>query len=465
MEQKQTTLKGSFCLEGVGLHTGAPCKATVMPAPEGYGYRFILTDTPDNTEIPALADHIAPNSERCTILERNGHKIMTMEHLLSALYGMGVDNARIELEGHEVPILDGSALPWVKAIQEAGIEEQEQAREYFVVDEEITYKHPTKNVEIKIVPADDFTVEVLAEYPSRMIGSQFARLSATDDYATQAAPCRTFVFLHELLQLHSHNLVRGGDWNNAIVFVDQVPPADEVAKLADVFKTEIKEVRPFSILNDKELLFNNEPARHKLMDLIGDLALSGRRIKGAVKAYCPGHESNVEMSRLIRKRIKDQRTNPPAPRVDFGATPVFDINQIRSILPHRPPFLLVDRVMEMTDERIVGIKNVTMNEPFFVGHFPEEPVMPGVLIIEALAQCGGVLVLGNKPDAAQYSTYFLKIDGVRFKKKVTPGDTLVFELVLTEPVKRGIVNMLGRVFVDKAMVCEATLMAQVIKNK
>lgn len=464
MTKKQITLKQSFTIEGMGLHTGSINKVTVHPAPENYGYKFVLTNVEGEPEIPALAEFVA-TSERCTTLQRNDHKIMTMEHLLAALYGMQVDNARIEVDGNEVPILDGSALPWVNAIKKAGLVEQELDKEYYAINETVTYSVPEKGIEIKIEPADDFTIDVMIDYNSKVLGNQYARLTDINKFETEIAPCRTFVFFHELEALFKNNLIKGGDWDNAIVIVEHPVTKEQVQHLAKLFNKPAIEVKPEGILNNLELRFHNEPARHKLLDVIGDLALCGMPLKGRVTAVCPGHMSNTELAKILRKKIRDLRNNPLPPKYDPLAEPIYDINRIKNTLPHRPPFLLVDKIVELSDTHVVGVKNVTMNEPFFVGHFPDEPVMPGVLQIEAMAQTGGILALSTVPDPENYATYFLKIDGVKFKKKVVPGDVLVFELRLTEPIRRGIVIMSGRTFVGNTMVSEAFMTAQIAKVK
>ncbi len=464
MSQKQITLKQSFSIEGPGLHTGTLSKVTVHPAAENYGYKFILTNIEGEPEIPALAEFVT-NTQRGTTLQKGEHKMMTMEHLLAALYGMQIDNARIEVNGPEIPILDGSALPWVNAIKNAGLVEQKLDREYYSVNETISYTLPEKGIEIKIEPSDSFMVDVMIDYNSKVLGNQYARLTNINNFETDIAPCRTFVFFHELEALYKNNLIKGGDWNNAIVIVEHAVTNEQVKYLANLFNKPMIEVKPEGILNNLDLRFYNEPARHKLLDVIGDLSLCGMPLKGKVTAVCPGHMSNVELAKLLRKKIKELRNNPQPPKYDPLAEPIYDINRIKNTLPHRPPFLLVDKIVELSDTHIVGIKNVTMNEPFFVGHFPDEPVMPGVLQIEAMAQTGGILALSTVPDPETYVTYFLKIDGVKFKKKVVPGDILVFELRLTEPIRRGLVIMTGRAFVGNTMVSEAFMTAQIVKAK
>ncbi|MDD2562791.1 MAG: bifunctional UDP-3-O-[3-hydroxymyristoyl] N-acetylglucosamine deacetylase/3-hydroxyacyl-ACP dehydratase [Salinivirgaceae bacterium] len=464
MTKKQTTLKNSFTLEGAGLHTGTVCKVCVQPAPENYGYKFVLMDIEGQPELPALADFVT-NTERGTTLQRGENKMMTMEHLLAALYGMQVDNARIEITGPEVPILDGSSLPWVTAINKAGIEEQSANIEYYYVNETIEYTVPEKGIEIRIEPADEFSIDVMIDYNSKVLGNQYARLTSFEKFETEIAPCRTFVFLHELEMLHKNNLIKGGDWDNAIVIVEHAVSNDQIQHLASLFNKPVIEVKPEGILNNLELRFHNEPARHKLLDVIGDLALVGRQIKGKVTAVCPGHMSNTAMAKIVRKKIKDLKNSPQPPKFDPLKEPIYDINRIKQTLPHRPPFLLVDKIVDISDTHVVGVKNITMNEPFFVGHFPDEPVMPGVLQIEAMAQAGGILALSTVPDPETYTTYFLKIDGVKFKKKVVPGDTLVFHLVLDEPIRRGIVVMTGHAFVGNTLVMEAHMTAQIVKVK
>lgn len=464
MTQKQTTLKQPITLEGIGLHTGGLCKVIIKPAPESYGYKFVLIKEEGEPEIPALAEYVV-STERGTTLQKGGHKMMTMEHLLSALSGMQVDNARIEVEGNEIPIIDGSAQPWVEAIKKAGIEQLQAPREYFTVNEEIKYTDSDKGIEITLSPSETFSVDVMIDYNSKVLGNQYARLTTLDNFEKDIAPCRTFVFFHELETLFKHNLIKGGDWDNAIVIVEHAVSNEQIQHLAQLFNKPVIEVKPEGILNNLELRFHNEPARHKLLDVIGDLSLCGMPIKGKVTAICPGHTSNTELAKIIRKKIKEQRNNPQPPKYDPLVEPLYDINKIKKTLPHRPPFLLVDKIVELSETHVVGIKNVTMNEPFFVGHFPDEPVMPGVLQIEAMAQTGGILALSTVPDPETYVTYFLKIDGVKFKKKVVPGDTLIFELRLTEPIRRGIVIMTGRAFVGNNLVCEAFMTAQIVKAK
>lgn len=464
MTEKQTTLKKQITLEGIGLHTGATCKVTIHPAPENFGYQFILNTIEGSPAIPAFAEYVA-NTERATTLQKSDNKVLTMEHLLAALYGMQINNARIEVYGQEIPILDGSALPWVTKIQEAGITEQNANREYCTIEETISYSIPEKGIEIKIEPAEKFSIDVMIDYNSKVLGNQYARITDITTFATEIAPSRTFVFFHELEQLHKHNLIKGGDWNNAIVVVEQTVSEEQVRQVATLFNVPAIEVKPEGILNNLELRFHNEPARHKLLDLIGDLALCGMPLKGKVTAVCPGHSSNTELAKLIRQKIKLSKNNPSAPKYNPNKEPLYDINRIKATLPHRPPFLLVDKIVEMSSEHIVGVKNVTMNEPFFVGHFPDEPVMPGVLIVEAMAQAGGILALSTVPNPETYTTYFLKIDGVKFKRKVVPGDTLVFELKLLEPIRRGLVHMLGRAFVGNTFAMEADLLAQIVKVK
>lgn len=464
MQLKQQTLKEPIVFKGKGLHTGQQVEMTICPASVNHGIKFQRVDLESRPTIDAVADYVTATS-RGTTLEQNGAKVSTLEHLMAALSTMGIDNALVQINAPEVPILDGSAKAYAEAIQKAGVVEQEADRWYFEVKEKISYKDEATGKEITILPDDEFSVEVMIDFNSKVLGNQYARMTQVGDFAEQIAPCRTFVFLHELEPLLKNNLIKGGDLENAIVVVEQAVPQDELNRLASLFNKPSIERIPEGYLNNLELRFPNEPARHKLLDVLGDLALVGFPIKGKVIANKPGHFTNTELAKVIRKIAKKAYLKPAAPQYDPNKEPVLDINGIRKTLPHRPPFLLVDKIIECTDTSVVGVKNVTMNEPFFVGHFPDEPVMPGVLVIEAMAQVGGLLALGSVPDPENYSTYFLRIDKVRFKKKVVPGDTLIFQLELIEPIRRGIVLMSGRAFVGDTLVTEAELMAQIAKNK
>ena len=465
MQVKQQTLKQPITFNGKGLHTGLQVEMTIHPAPIDHGIKFQRVDLEGQPTIDAIADYVTATS-RGTTLEKNGVKISTLEHVMASMFGMGIDNALITINAPEVPIMDGSARAYVEAIGKVGVEEQDAERWYFEVKEKIVYKDEESGKEIVILPDDHFSIETMIDFNSKVLGNQYARLSHIKDFAEEIAPCRTFVFLHEVELLLKNNLIKGGDLENAIVVVENEIPEEELKHLAALFnKPSIKMIPEGGYLNNLELRFPNEPARHKLLDMVGDLGLVGYPIKGKVIANKPGHFVNTEMAKIIRKMAKKALAKPEAPEYDPNKEPLIDINGIRKILPHRPPFLLVDKIIDRTETSVIGVKNVTMNEPFFVGHFPDEPVMPGVLIIEAMAQVGGLLALASVADPENYSTYFVKIDKVRFKRKVVPGDTLIFKLELTEPIRRGMVMMSGKAYVGDALVTEAELMAQIIKNR
>ena len=462
MADNQKTLKTPIAFSGKGLHTGITSTMTVLPAPAGTGIVFRRIDLEGKPEIPALSNYVTDTS-RGTTIEKDGAKVCTIEHIMAALWTLGVDNATIEIDAPETPIMDGSAKAYAEAILATGLDEQNAPRQYYEVREKTSFDYPDKGASVVIYPDDKFSVSVHVDYNSKVVGNQYAVYAEGDDFATGIAPCRTFVFLHELEPLLKANLIKGGDLDNAIVVCEHEVSDAEVARLAGVFdKKDIRIANGY--VNNLQLRFINEIARHKLLDVLGDLALLGMRIKGRVMALRPGHFVNTE---TVKGLVKNQRrdANRPAFVYDPAAEPIYDINRIRKTLPHRPPFLLVDRIFHIDANSVAGIKNVTMNEPFFVGHFPEEPIMPGVLIIEAMAQCGGILALHNVDDPENYSTYFMKIDNVRFKNKVVPGDTLQFELRLTEPIRRGIVMMEAKAFVGGKLTTEATLMAQVVRNK
>ncbi|MFV0555016.1 MAG: bifunctional UDP-3-O-[3-hydroxymyristoyl] N-acetylglucosamine deacetylase/3-hydroxyacyl-ACP dehydratase, partial [Mangrovibacterium sp.] len=402
------------------------------------------------------------DTSRGSVLMKDGLRLSTVEHALAALTGMDLDNVLIEIDNEEMPILDGSSKYFVEAIEKAGVVEQEAEREYFTITKKISYKDPESGAEIMILPDEDYSINSLISFNSSVLNNQFASLDNLADFKTEIASCRTFVFVRELEYLLQHNLVKGGDLDNAIVIMDQPMKAEDLKRIADLFhhKEEIK-VQASGILNNLDLQFNNECARHKLLDVIGDLTLAGVRLKGKVIATKPGHGVNTQLAKLIRKEyLAEKKKN--IPHYDINAKPLMDINAIKEKLPHRYPFLLVDKIMEMTDDHVIGIKNVTGNEPFFVGHFPEEPVMPGVLLIEAMAQCGGLYVLNGLE--GNYSTYFVKVDKVKFRHKVVPGDTLVFKLLLTSPIRRGLANMAGFCYVGETLVCEGEFMAQIVKQ-
>ncbi len=462
MANKQKTLKAPISFSGTGLHTGVNVSMTVLPAEENRGIVFRRTDLEGTPEVAALSDYVTDTS-RSTTIENNGAKVSTIEHLMAALWSCGVDNAVVEIDGPEVPIMDGSARDYAQAIAKTGLVEQNADIKYYQVSEKVSYTIPEKGVEIDIYPDEEFGVSLHIDYGSKVLGNQYATFREQDDFTENIAPCRTFVFLHELEPLLQNNLIKGGDLDNAIVVVEHSVSEEELERLRKVFNKPGIQVNQ-GYLNNLDLRFYNEPARHKLLDILGDFALLGIRLKGRVLATRPGHFANTEMIKLLRKNIRRAGTKPQY-AYNPNETPKYDINQIRQKLPHRPPFLLVDKIIHIDDNSVAGIKNVTMNEPFFVGHFPDEPVMPGVLIVEAMAQCGGILALHNMDPNQSYSTYFMKIDAVRFKNKVVPGDTLQFELHLTEPIRRGIVVMEAKAFVGEKLVTEAMLMAQVTPNK
>lgn len=464
MTKMQRTIKNPVSISGVGLHSGKEVNMTFKPAPENHGYKFKRTDIEGHPVVDADILNVVETS-RGTTIESNGVKILTVEHTLAALAGYEIDNILIEMDGPEPPIHDGSSAIFTKALAEAGIQEQNAKKEYFKITENILYSDPVRKVEIIAIPADEFKVSVMVDYESNVLGTQNANLEAIDNFNEDISKCRTFVFLHELEYLVSNNLIKGGDLNNAIVFVNRVISDEELSRLAGIFKREKVAVLKEGILNNTELHFNNEPARHKLLDVVGDLALLGKQLKAHIIATRPGHFSNVEFAKKIKSHLKQNKATKDIPQYNPNTKPIFDINQIKNILPHRPPFLLVDKIIELNDRFVVGLKNVTMNEGFFVGHFPVEPVMPGVLQVEAMAQVGGIFVLQTVPDPENYITYFLKIDNVKFRDKVVPGDTLIFRLELIDPIRRGICHMKGVAYVGNKIVMEAELTAQIVKNK
>ncbi|MFB6258713.1 MAG: bifunctional UDP-3-O-[3-hydroxymyristoyl] N-acetylglucosamine deacetylase/3-hydroxyacyl-ACP dehydratase [Flavobacteriales bacterium] len=466
MEEKQRTVRESITLSGVGLHTGENVELTIHPAPGEHGYKFKRIDLDDAPVIPANVDHVV-STDRGTTLGKGNVRVSTTEHVLAALYGMQVDNALIEVNGPEVPIMDGSAAPFVQGIDGVGYEELEAEREYFVLRENITYEDPERDIEMLAVPSEDFRITVMVDYHSPVLGTQHASMYNISEFKDEIASCRTFVFLSELEELAKSGLIKGGDLDNAIVMVEREVSREYLQELAHMLgrdeKLEEVKVKGIGILNNSELKYQNEPARHKLLDIVGDLALMGRPVKGHILAARPGHVGNVAFSKLLKEKIQEEAKAPP--RVDLGQEPLFDINQIIKMLPHRPPFLMVDRIMEMDDSSIIGVKNVSMNEPFFPGHFPENPVMPGVMQIEAMAQVGGIFALNTVDDPEKYLTYFMKIDNAKFKKKVVPGDTIIFQLELLRPIRRGICHMKGKAFVGNDVVTEAEMMAQIVKEK
>ena len=462
MQNKQQTLGSSISFSGKGLHTGVVVNMTVNPAPENNGIVFRRVDIEGQPSVPALCEYVTDTS-RGTTIESGEAKVSTIEHIVSALWSMGVDNAIIDIDGPETPIMDGSAREYVQRIGEVGIVEQQADRKYYEVTEKQVYTIPDKGVAIIIYPDDEFSVSVHVDYNSKVIGNQYATLDIYNDYVEDIAPCRTFVFLHELEPLLKMNLIKGGDLDNAIVVVENPVSDEQLEHLKRVFnKDDIKVTGGY--LNNLQLRANNELARHKLLDLLGDFALLGMRIKGRVWASRPGHYANTEfMKQLISVIRRDGEK--PAFKYNPAKPALLDINDIQKLLPHRYPFLLVDKVFHIDDKSIGAIKNISANEPQFTGHFPQEPVMPGVLLVEALAQAGGLVVLNAVEDPTEYSTYFLRIDNVRFKRKVVPGDTVQLEAHLIEPIRRGIAMMMGKAFVGGQLACEAQLMAQIVKNK
>ncbi|MGG9970443.1 bifunctional UDP-3-O-[3-hydroxymyristoyl] N-acetylglucosamine deacetylase/3-hydroxyacyl-ACP dehydratase [Ferruginibacter sp. SUN002] len=459
---KQHTLASAISISGTGLHTGINVDMTLKPANVGFGYQFQRIDLPGMPIIKADCDLVTDTS-RGTTLEVNEVKVSTVEHILAALVGMGVDNCLIELNGPEVPIIDGSSNPFVEIIDEAGVIEQDAAKIWYTIDTNFSYYDETKRVEITALPSTDFKVTTLIDFNSPVLGTQHAGLKTIREFKSEIAPCRTFCFLHELELLLEHNLIKGGDINNAIVVVDKPVTDEEMSRLAKAFGRDKVEVKSEGYLNNLELRFPNEPARHKLLDVIGDLALIGYPIKAHIIANRPGHSSNVAFAKQIKQYIKKNKHTKDVPIYDPNQPAIYNLQQIEQTLPHRYPFLLVDKIIELTEKQIVGIKNVTFNEFFFQGHFPGNPVMPGVLQIEALAQTGGILCINAMPEG-KYDTYFIKIDNCKFKQKVVPGDTMLLKMELLEPIRRGICIMRGSVYVGNKLCTEADLTAQLVKR-
>ena len=462
MQTKQQTLAGPISFSGKGLHTGVTVNMTVHPAADNHGIVFRRVDLEDTPTVPALCEYVTDTS-RGTTIEKGAAKVSTIEHIISALWTMGVDNALIDIDGPETPIMDGSAREYVEKIQLTGLVEQKSSRKYYEVTEKQVYTIPDKGVAIIIYPDDEFTVSVHIDFNSKVVGNQYATLDMYSKYTEDIAPCRTFCFLHELEPLLKMNLIKGGDLDNAIVVVENPVSDEQLEHLKKVFnKDDIRVTGGY--LNNLELRASNELARHKLLDLLGDFALLGMRIKGRVWASRPGHYANTEFMKQLLVSIRRDGENP-AFKYSPSKKPILDINDVRKLLPHRYPFLLIDKVFHIDDKSIGAIKNITANEPQFSGHFPEEPVMPGVLLVEAMAQAGGIIAMKNVENPEEYSTYFLRIDGVRFKRKVVPGDTMQIEAHMIEPLRRGIASIIGKIFVGGQLACEATLMAQIVKNK
>jgi UDP-3-O-[3-hydroxymyristoyl] N-acetylglucosamine deacetylase/3-hydroxyacyl-[acyl-carrier-protein] dehydratase len=460
---KQKTIKNEISLTGVGLHTGKEVTMTFKPAPINNGFTFVRVDLQGQPVIEADANYVV-NTQRGTNLEKLGVKIQTPEHVLAALVGCDLDNVIIELNASELPIMDGSSKYFVEAIENAGIEEQDAKRNVYVVKEVISFTDETTGSEILVMPSDDYQVTAMVDFGTKVLGTQNATMKSIADFKEEIANSRTFSFLHELESLLENGLIKGGDLNNAIVYVDKEISESTMENLKKAFGKDKISVKPNGVLDNLTLHYPNEAARHKLLDVVGDLSLIGVRIQGKIIANKPGHYVNTQFAKKLAKIIKIEQRNH-VPVYDLNQEPLMDIHKIMAVLPHRPPFLLIDRIIEMSDNHVVGMKNVTMNENFFVGHFPEAPVMPGVLIVEAMAQTGGILVLSTVPDPENYLTYFMKIDNVKFKHKVLPGDTLIFKCELISPIRRGICHMQANAYANGKLVTEAELMAQIARKQ
>lgn len=459
---KQVTLKDSFTVKGKGLHTGMDIEAVFCPAPENHGYKFQRVDLEGEPIIDALAENVQ-STTRGTVIARGDVKISTIEHAMAALYAAGIDNVLIKINAPEVPILDGSAKVYCEKIAEVGLVEQNADKNYYIVKQKIEVRDDTTGSSIVVLPDDDFTIDTMIAFDSPVLSNQYATLDNLKDFPQEIGASRTFVFVREIEPLVKGNLIKGGDLDNAIVIYDSPMDQEELDRLADLMHVPHKHVSEYGFVNEKPLTSENEPARHKLMDVLGDIALIGRPLKGKIIATRPGHTLNTTFAKQIRKEIK--RQDVQAPVYNPNAEPLMDVNAIREHLPHRYPFLLVDKIIDKGQNYIVGMKNVTANEPFFQGHFPQEPVMPGVLQVEAMAQTGGLLVLGAVDEPERYSTYFMKIDNVKFRQKVVPGDTLLFHVSFMTPLRRGCAVMKGYAFVGEKIVCECEFMAQIVKNK
>jgi UDP-3-O-[3-hydroxymyristoyl] N-acetylglucosamine deacetylase/3-hydroxyacyl-[acyl-carrier-protein] dehydratase len=465
MSEKQRTLKSEISISGVGLHTGEKVNVTICPAPANHGYKFQRIDLPEQTIIKADADLVVA-TDRGTTLEYKGARVYTTEHILASIYGCQIDNVLIKIDAPEIPIMDGSSKLFVDAILAAGFEEQDAEREYFELTENIPWEDTEKGIEFLAIPDVNYRLTVMVDYNSPVLGTQHASMHHIGEFNSAIAGCRTFVFLRELEYLATHNLIKGGDLDNAIVLVDRLDiPQEELDRLAKLLgKENLKiSIEGIGVLNSTKLQFENEPARHKLLDIVGDLALIGKPIKAHILAARPGHSGNVRFAKVLKEQIKKQQNANR--KFDLEKEPLYTTVDIEKMLPHRYPFLMVDKIMEIKEESIIGVKNITMNEPIFTGHFPGNPVFPGVLQIEAMAQVGGIFALSKVEEPHLYSTYFMKINNVKFKQKVVPGDTIVFELNLMSPIRRGLVEMSGKAYVNGKVVCEAEMLAQVIKDK
>ena len=459
---KQKTLKSSFSLSGKGLHTGLNLTVTFNPAPENTGYRIQRVDLEGQPTIEAVAEKVV-DTQRGTVLQQGEVRVSTVEHGMAALYAMGIDNCLIQVDGPEFPILDGSAIMYVEKIQEVGLEEQNATKDWYVIRKKIEIKDEVTGSCITLLPDEEFSLTAMCSFQSKFINSQFATLERPEDFPTEIAPARTFVFVRDIMPLLDANLIKGGDLENAIVIYERQVSQQQLDNLADLLKVPHMDATKIGYIQPKPLQWENECTRHKLLDIIGDMALIGKPIKGRIVATRPGHTINNKFARQMRKEIRKHEIQ--APVYDPNEEPIMDVNRIRELLPHRYPMQLVDKVTALGATSIVGIKNVTANEPFFQGHFPQEPVMPGVLQIEAMAQCGGLLVLNTLEEPERWSTYFMKIDGVKFRQKVVPGDTLIFKVDLLAPVRHGVSSMKGYIFVGDHIVAEATFTAQIVKNK
>lgn len=458
----QTTIRQEVSISGVGLHTGSLVTLRFLPAPENHGFKFRRVDLPGQPVVEADLDYVT-DTDRGTTLLKDGAKVSTVEHVLAALVGLEIDNVLMEMDAPEVPILDGSSRPFVDLLEKAGTRELQAERKYIILNQNLTFEDTRRRTEMLAVPSPEYRITVMVDYNSDILGTQHASLYNIGEFKTEIADCRTFVFLHELEMLLQHNLIKGGDINNAIVVVDKPIPQEKLDYLANVFKKEnVKAERGF--LNNVKLHYINEPARHKLLDIVGDLALLGAPIKGHILAARPGHVTNVAFGRQIREMIKKDRLKVKVPHYDPSAKPLYDVNRIMQILPHRPPFLFIDKIIELSDKHVVGVRSVSMNEWFFPGHFPGAPVMPGVLQVEAMAQVGGILVLNTVPDPENYLTYFLKIDNTKFRDMVVPGDTIIFHLELAAPIRRGLCHMHGKAYVGDRLVMESEMMAQIVRR-
>ena len=459
---KQQTIKESFQLIGKGLHGGGNVTLTFHSAEEGHGVKFQRVDIEEKPIIEAIASNVSDTQRGTTIKNFKGYEVKTIEHVMAGLVGCGIDNVLIEIDSDEVPILDGSALLVIQAIEKAGIIQQEKDKNSYVLKEVIRYEDTTHGVELIAIPSDTFKVSVTTDFKTKVLGCMQAEYVQGDDFRKEIAPNRTFCFLHEIQPLIKGGLIKGGDLENAVVYVENTISDADKQELLRFFNVSDVQISECGVLNNKQLHFTNEAARHKLLDLIGDLALIGQTIQAHIIARFPGHAANTQLAKLILDKVKKDKNTPS---FDLTKEPLYQIEDIKKLLPHRPPFLLIDRVYELTENRVLGTKNVSMNEPFFVGHFPDEPVMPGVLIMEGLAQMGGILALSQVHDPENYLTYFLKMNDVRWRQKVVPGDTLVYEMVLVEPIRRGLVHMFGKAYVNNKLVAEGDLMAQIVKAK